>query len=208
MGTPNNQLFPDNIAAVVGNLAAPGTNTDSIFEYREAVIRALGAYSFLAVFRQSSQPSSPAAWDFWINPGTLSGASINSADIKVYDGTVWQNVTPALFAKAIINKAAGSGGWKEATTGLIQSPSNKTYTICLKLPFPGLITFLAVQTVSGSCTVDLNVNGASIQQLAAGTGYNSATPSVAVNLNDKITLTVSANSSAVDLSFEFQMART
>lgn len=207
MGTPNNTLFPDNIAGMIGNLAAPGTSTTLIFEYRESVLRALAAYGCITAYRQVAEPSSPSAWDFWIVPGSLSGASINPADIKVYDGTVWQNITPALFARAIVNKAFG-GSWKEATNGLIQTPANKAYTVCLKLPYAAKINFFAVQTGSGSCTVDLTVDGVSVQQLAAGAAYNSATPSVSVAANSKLAVVVSANATAIDLAFEIQMVRT
>ena len=206
MSTPSDTLFPPNVAAVVGNLAVPGTTTNYIFEFREAVIRVLGAYNFLSVYRQANEPASPAAWDFWIIPGTLAAGVLTPADIKVYDGTVWQNITPALFAKAITYRAAG-GVWREATNGLIAAPANKSYTVCLKAPFAGKLTLFAAQLASGTCNVDLVINGSSVQQLAASSTYAAAALSVNVAQNDKIVLTVSGASSPVDLAFEFQMQR-
>ncbi len=206
MGTPNDTLFPPNVAAVVGNLAVPGTTTNYIFEFREAVIRALGAYSFLNVTRQANEPPSPAAWDFWIVPATLSNGVLTAADIKVYDGAQWQNITPTLFAKAITYRAAG-GVWREATNGLIAAPSNKTYTVCLKAPFAGKLTMFGAQLASGTCAVDLVINGSAVQSLSASATYTSAAPSISVAQNDKIAITVSNASSPVDLAFEFQIQR-
>lgn len=207
MGTPNSTLFPDNVAAVVGNIAVPGTTTNFLFEHRESVIRALAAYGCFAAYRQTNTPSSPQPWDFWIVPGLISGNTLVPADIKVYDGTQWQNITPTLFGRAIMNKAAG-GAWKDATCGLIAAPANKTYTIVLKAPYAGVIKMFSVQTASGSCTVDLVIAGSSVQQLAASVAYATAAPEVPVAANDKIALTVSASSSPVDLAFEFQIQRT
>jgi len=101
MAAPNSAKFPDNVAAVVGDLANPGVATFDIFEMREAVIRIMAAWGMIRLYRQTGQPGAPSIWDFWLTPGILSNGEISGSDLRVYDGTSWVDVTPELFAMAM-----------------------------------------------------------------------------------------------------------
>jgi hypothetical protein len=85
----------------------------------------------------------------------------------------------------------------------IESPSNKTYVLDQDAPSPYTIIKLSIKTVSGTCTVALNRNGTGITSATAVSVTSTLTTVVlsqACVAGDVITLVVSANSSAVDLS--------
>ena len=85
----------------------------------------------------------------------------------------------------------------------IESPSNKTYVLDQDAPSPYTIIKLSIKTVSGTCTVALNRNGTGITSATAVSVTSTLTTVVlsqACVVGDVITLVVSANSSAVDLS--------
>lgn len=106
MAAPNSAKFPDNVAAVVGDLTSPGSSTFDIFEMREAVIRIMAAWGMINLFRQANQPGAPSVWDFWLTPGILSNGAISGSNLRVYDGTAFVDVTPELFAMAMTATAS------------------------------------------------------------------------------------------------------
>ena len=85
----------------------------------------------------------------------------------------------------------------------IESPSNKTYTLDLDAPSPYTVIKLSIKTVSGTCTVALQRNGASITG-ATAVSVTSTLATVVLSqacvAGDTLTLVVSATASAVDLS--------
>ena len=108
MALPNVAMFPDNTAPALGDLTNPGQVLQKLFEFREGVIRSLAAHNFLGAYRGSTAPVAPTPWLIWINPAVLSGTTFGGADIKIWDGAAWQNMTPALFAQAIVTLGGGA----------------------------------------------------------------------------------------------------
>lgn len=108
MTQPNANLFPDNIACVAVDLATPGAETKDIFEFREGVVRAISAFNFLSASRSANEPNAPSKWDFWITPAVLSpGGALSKSNVKVFNGAGFVDVTPTLFARAIVEKGGG-----------------------------------------------------------------------------------------------------
>lgn len=104
MAQPISSSFPDQIAVAVVDLNSTGSITSDIFEFRESVIRALGAYGFFSVFNTFVPPSNPSAWDIWISPGYLHQGSIVSANIRTWDGSSWIDINPAVFSAMIARR--------------------------------------------------------------------------------------------------------
>jgi hypothetical protein len=102
---------------------------------------------------------------------------------------------------------------KGQIAGEIGTPSNKTYTLELSAPFPYTITALYVQTSAGTATVAIQINGTNVTGLtgiAVSTSLNggSALSANTVTLSNKVTMIVSAVSSAADLAYALRYTRT
>jgi len=104
MAQPDSTVFPDDIAPSIVNLTTTGSITNQIFEFRESVIRSLGAYGFLSVYETFVEPSNPSLWDMWISPGYFQNEAIVSANIRTYDGNTWIDITPSVFAYMITQR--------------------------------------------------------------------------------------------------------
>lgn len=89
-------------------------------------------------------------------------------------------------------------------TGLIESPSDKTYTIDPALKHAVTITSFFAKTSSGTCNVAVNQGGSIVAIIAASSSsgaYSSAFANASAAAANAVTLTVSSNSSAADLQF-------
>jgi hypothetical protein len=100
----------------------------------------------------------------------------------------------------------------EQISGFIASPSDKSYTIALKMAHAGTITETTTKSVSGTCTATFKVNSAALGGTA--NSVSSAEQSQAhastntFAAGDDIVLTVSANASCADMSFSIKYTRT
>lgn len=97
-------------------------------------------------------------------------------------------------------------------SGMIESPANQDYKIIVKSPYAGTITETTTISLSGTCTATFKINTA-----ALGGTANSVSPveqskahasANAFSAGDDIVITVSANSSCVDMSFTIKFTRT
>lgn len=93
--------------------------------------------------------------------------------------------------------------------GLIESPKEKIYPL-FQPTEPYDIQSLRINTVSGTCTVDIQIGGVSVTglssvvvtstpQLVTATALNS------VGVGDRLTMVISSNSSAEDLEFTIML---
>lgn len=96
--------------------------------------------------------------------------------------------------------------------GLIETPSDKSYTITLNIPFSGFIDSVSTICVSGTATATVEINGTPL-----GGSSNSVSTSEDVVIHssdntflagDDIVLTISSNSSSADVSFTVVYVRT
>jgi hypothetical protein len=103
-------------------------------------------------------------------------------------------------------------GLVEQIPGLIEAPIAKTYIVLLETAIALTINQLSIATVSGSCTVDVQINGTGVTGL---TGISvtstpqtvSATALNTMAIGDKLTLVVSSPSTPADLAFVLQTTR-
>jgi hypothetical protein len=85
----------------------------------------------------------------------------------------------------------------------IETPSNKIYVLDLNVPQSYTITKFSIKTVSGTCTASFNRNGTAISgagSIAVSSTLATVTATQTCSVGDAITLVISANSSAADLS--------
>lgn len=117
--------------------------------------------------------------------------------------------TTAFVAAAI---AAISNTITEFHGGIIAVPTNKAYTVILKIPVGCTITETVVKSLSGTCTATIAVDGVNLG--GAAHAVSSTEESIArssantVAAGADVTLTVSANASCLDLAFTIKTTRT
>lgn len=104
-------------------------------------------------------------------------------------------------------------GLVEEFTGMIESPSAKTYILDQSAAYGYTINTLIITTVSGTITAAVKINGTSVTGISAvsvsstpATGTGTAANTVVAG--DKITLVTTSNSSSVDMSFTLKVTRT
>jgi len=139
------------------------------------------------------------------------------------------NITTAAGDVAVV-VSLGSGNWKcssysraaslplfatavitDDMSGLITVPANKSYTIRLKAATGGTITETTTKSASGTCTATFNINTTALGGTAnavSSTEQSQAHSSANVFVaGDDIVVTLSANSSCLDLAFSLKYTR-
>lgn len=100
----------------------------------------------------------------------------------------------------------------EGGSWLVPAPSNKSYTLALKMPFAGTITETTTKSTSGTCTATFKINSTAlggtanaVSSVEQSVTQSSANAFVA---GDDLVVTVSANSACVDALFAIKWTRT
>jgi hypothetical protein len=98
-------------------------------------------------------------------------------------------------------------------TGMVETPSNKTYVLDQSAPFPYTINTLVATCTSGGITGAIKINGTAVTGISALAITSSAvvtgTASAAntVNIGDKVTFVTTSNAAASDVSFTLKVTR-
>jgi hypothetical protein len=182
----------------------------------------LGTYSSAnTLTRTTPQQSSNA--DAAVNFGagtkyvaiTLNAAFVGTlyrsggTDVAVADGGTGSGT--AAGARTNLSAAALSQT-TEVIAGFIASPSDKSYKLVVKIPHAGTITEATTISVSGTCTATFKVNSTALGGTAnAVSSAEQSQAHASTNTfaaGDDIVLTVSSNSSCVDMSFSLKYTRT
>lgn len=98
-------------------------------------------------------------------------------------------------------------------SGMIEAPQNKTYTLDPASIETRVLNSLKIYTTSGTCTVDIKINGVSVTGLSSLAVSSTPQEAVATALNnvapgDVITLVVSSSSGAIDMVFRLKYTRS
>jgi len=93
-------------------------------------------------------------------------------------------------------------------TGMIETAADKTYTIDPGAVSRRSITGFYIKSGSGTCTANLKVGGAVVSTASVSTSSGDQTPlaNTAVLVDGVITLVISSNSSATDVTFSVEYA--
>ncbi|NBO09807.1 MAG: hypothetical protein EBV30_10830 [Actinobacteria bacterium] len=105
----------------------------------------------------------------------------------------------------------GSGKGQESIQTQIETPTNKAYTLMLSAPRSMAIEALVVQAGSGTCVVDVQINGVTVGNLGSISASTSKVTRLASTNNlimagDTVTLVVSENDNVVDLVFSLTIS--
>jgi hypothetical protein len=96
--------------------------------------------------------------------------------------------------------------------GIIAVPTNKDYIVVLKAPTGCTITETTTKSLSGTCTAAFKINttalGGTANSVSSTEQSQSHSSANVVAAGDDIVLTVSANSSCLDLAFTIRTTRT
>jgi hypothetical protein len=110
------------------------------------------------------------------------------------------------------NLSAAARSQTDQISGFIASPANKLYRIAIKMAFAGTITETTTRSASGTCTATFSINGSNLGGAANSVSSTeqsvSRTTSNTFAAGDDVELTVSSNSSCVDMSFTIAYTRT
>lgn len=145
---------------------------------------------------------------------TASGARV--AALKVPDDAYasgWNASAEVPTKNAVYDKVETMAA-KSQTFGegvFIEFPDNKTYTVRLKIPFAGTITETTTKCTSGSCTATFKLNGVALGGTAnAVTSSEQSQAHASSNTfaaNDDLEVTISSNSSCLDLAASMLITR-
>jgi hypothetical protein len=133
---------------------------------------------------------------------TIGGTAYSTAGtevIRVYHSGAWTNyVDDPTFVDAI--------------AGMLESPSDKTYKLVPNIPYGGTITEVTTVSVSGTCTATFKINttalGGTANSVSSSEQSQTHSSSNTFVAGDDIQVTISSNSSCVDMSFRIKITRT
>jgi hypothetical protein len=142
--------------------------------------------------------------------------------IKLRENLPPGNLPPYLHAWLLelvrsINKFIDGGIFADVTqttehwSGLITTPSDKSYTLVLKSPHAGTITETTTKSASGTCTATFKVNttalGGTANSVSSSEQSQAHSSTNTFSAGDDIVLTVSSNSSCADMAFTVKYTR-
>lgn len=171
-----------------------------------AIMQSLGSGNWKCVAYTRANGQSLAA----TTPTTTRGDLIYrgaSADSRLAKGTEGQ----------YLKQGADDPAWASLTIddGLcvtIASPSNKSYTLGLKMPFGGTISETTTKSLSGTCTATFKINttalGGTANSVSSSEQSQAQASANVFVAGDDLVVTISSNSSCVDASCAIKWSRT
>jgi hypothetical protein len=118
--------------------------------------------------------------------------------------------TDAATARTTLSAAARSQ--TDYLAVLIAAAENKDYVVTQKMPFAGTITDTTTRCASGTCTATFKINttalGGSANSVSSTESSVARSTSNTFSAGDDIVITISANSSAVDVAATITFTRT
>lgn len=170
----------------------------------------------------ATPPGSPAAGDVYIVAASPTGTWAGKAGHVAYYDQAWKFIVPKEgFTLWVRDEDAlyiyNGSSWArhsftEIVSGRIDTAANKDYTLVVDLPYAASITETVTQSASGTCTATFKINSTalggtanSVSTTKQAQAHSSANSIVA---GDKLVLTVSSNSSCLELSYRLKLLRT
>lgn len=100
----------------------------------------------------------------------------------------------------------------DTMSGFIGAPADKSYTLVLKCPYGGTINETVTKSASGTCTATFKINTTALGGTANSVSSSEQTQTHASAntfvAGDDIVLTISSNSSCVDMSFTIKVTKS
>lgn len=100
----------------------------------------------------------------------------------------------------------------DAISGVIETPDDQDYRLIVNFPFAGTIASTTTRSASGTCTATFKVNttalGGTANSVSSTEQEQTHSTSNTFVAGDDLVLTVSSNSTCVDMSFTVEFTRT
>lgn len=141
-------------------------------------------------------------------------AITDSAASYVIKRLTWDTIKSTLktYFDGLYSSISHTHTVTEGGSWLIAAPSNKSYTLGLKMPFAGTITETTTKSTSGTCTATFKINSTAlggtanaVSSVEQSQAHSTANAFVA---GDDLVVTVSANATCVDGLFAIKWTRT
>lgn len=169
----------------------------------------------------ATPPGSPATGDLYIIASSPTGAWSGKANNITYYNQTWNFIAPKEGIRIWVSDEDkiyiwNGSAWvtqqvKEFIAGRIDTAANKDYTLIVDCPYALTITETTTQSASGTCTATFKINTTALGGTAnsVSTTKQSQTQASAnsASAGDKIVMTVSSNSSCIDLSYRIAYTR-
>lgn len=176
---------------------------------------------------------SPASNELLLGDGTgftLSGLSTVLDSISSTQGSIlyrnatqWVALAPGTAGQFLSTNGAGAnpswGGGSipsltqiEYISGIIAVPTNTSYTLVVNIPYAVTINSTTTVSTSGTCTATFKINttalGGTPNSVSVTKQTQNQTTSNSAAAGDDLVVTISANSTCLNLSFTIKMTRT
>lgn len=148
---------------------------------------------------------------------TLTSPVINGLDASLTAKGIIEQATDAeAIARTDTARALSPSNLAAVTTasaisGMILSPSDKSYKLVVKCPFAGTINETVTISASGTCTATFKINttalGGTANSVSSAEQTQAHASSNAFSAGDDIVVTISSNSSCADMSFTIKYTR-
>lgn len=157
-----------------------------------------------------------------VSTSTSNTNSLDTLYAKLYKVTCAGGVVTAVIDQRfdanglLFNAGSGSFAAKSQTTemmsGFIGTVADKTYKIVVKAAHGGTITETTTISASGTCTATFKINttalGGTANSVSSSEQSQAQSSSNVFSAGDDIQITVSSNSSCLDMSFTIKYTRT
>lgn len=169
----------------------------------------------------ATPPVSPASGDVYIIAASHTGAWAGKAGQITYYNSGWKFIVPKEGLRLWVKDEDvyynyNGAAWvryvvAEFVAGHIDTAANKDYTVVVDFPYAATITQATTQSGAGTCTATFKINtttlgGAANAVSTTKQSQSHATANVAV-ADDKLVMTVSANSGCTDLAYRIAYTR-
>ena len=170
----------------------------------------------------TTPPGSPATGDLYIVAASPTGAWSGKENNIAYFNQVWKFLVPKEGMRLWVRDEDKIYVWNGSAWGLIaitefvvgsiDTVANKDYTLVVDMPYAAVITETTTQSASGTCTATFKINttamGGTVNSVSSTKQSRTQSSPNAAAIGDKIVMTVSSNSSCLDLAYRVAYTRS
>lgn len=143
-------------------------------------------------------------------------STVQATKMTLQNGLAMANATGGDKGVGTVNATVlyfnGQSIATDTMSGFIGAPANKSYTLVLKCPYGGTINETVTICASGTCTATFKINGTPLGGTANSVSSSEQTQAQAsantFAAGDDIVVTISANSSCVDMAFTLKVTKS
>lgn len=187
---------------VMGNFSVQGRNSSA------------AAIQYARQFGIIIDPTAGSEDGQWLWQTYGAGASISR--MRLGAGLFMESATGGDKGAGTVNATVlyfnGQSIATDTMSGFIGAPADKSYTLVLKCPYGGTINETVTKSASGTCTATFKINTTALGGTANSVSSSEQTQAHASAntfvAGDDIVLTISSNSSCLDMAFTIKVTKS